>query len=262
MCTCMIPVNGNIVSIIRFLHMCPSGSRKLFLSGLAEPQNHPAVKQKTYITIPVFPLSPSNKKNGIHRPVRSLGAFYIFQIVSSSVGARPGSPNLAGLGSQASGSLGPAHLVLPSVGYIQTPSMYTTRAFLSWAQISADADTLCPDTDSVGKITRPSKSVLRLGSWGSTIPVQPLILFIQLQPFVGNHSLPISITDIGAASAEQAGRNTSSVSHIFADNCEYLRAEMVFNLKLAKRYQPRANGISSGSAAMEYWAQLEIGLSL
>lgn len=37
---------------------------------------------------------------------------------------------------------------------------------------------------------------------------------------------------------------------------------MEFNLELAKRYQPRANGLSTGSAATEYWAQSDNELSL
>lgn len=51
--------------------------------------------------------------------MKLLGAFYILPIGSGSVGARPGSPNLAGLGSYLPSSLNPTYLVRPSVGYIQ-----------------------------------------------------------------------------------------------------------------------------------------------
>lgn len=118
---------------------------KLILSGLAEPQHHARGKQKFYIKLSHPPpepiptaLSPSNKKNGIHRPVNSLAAFYAIQIVESPVGARPEGSNLGGLRSYS--PLRSRSCVLDATLLCHA----CTREFLLKAQTQAHADACFP----------------------------------------------------------------------------------------------------------------------
>lgn len=117
----------------------------LILSGLAEPQHHAGGKQKFYIKLSHPPpepiptaLSPSNKKNGIHRPVNSLAAFYAIQIVESPVGARPEGSNLGGLRSYS--PLRSRSCVLDAILLCHA----CTREFLFKAQTQAHADACFP----------------------------------------------------------------------------------------------------------------------
>lgn len=190
------------------------------------------------------------------------GAFYILPIGSGSVGARPGSPNLAGLGSYIPGSLGPAYLVLPSFGHIQLhvctipvhflPRLKPKLMLILFAQIRKPL-VRSPSQ----KIAPPPRNL------GSTIPIQPASAFCRQSSVCRERSSSLykCISDFYTRRRTRIGRTNLScrfsqyipdLSHIFADKCEYLHADMEFSLKLAKRCRLQTIEKSSGSSTTEY----------
>lgn len=150
--------------------------------------HHAGGKHKFYVRLslhcqsPITALSPSNKKNGIHRPVNSLAWFYPLPIAENSVGVRPDGSNLSGLSRY---SLVPSRCCLLDVALPRPQVHAGTRADLSKAQTQANADTLYPDP--LARILS-SKLPLLLQTCASTIPGQPFILSNLLGSFVGTHS--------------------------------------------------------------------------